>query len=54
MDVKAQVRVLNRAIGNKGTSQGGPEYRRMWVPEPHSYGGAQDAKELENFLFDME
>ena len=26
----------------------------MRMPEPDSYGGAQDTKELENFLFDME
>ena len=24
------------------------------APELHCYGGARDAKELENFLFDME
>ena len=53
-NVKAQIRVLNRAIGNQGPGQGGPEYGRMRVPEPRSYGGARDAKELENFLFDME
>ena len=50
-DVKAQIRVLNRAIGNQGgPNQGGPEYGRMRVPEPRSYGGARDAKELEIFL----
>ncbi|KAK3006274.1 hypothetical protein RJ639_017474 [Escallonia herrerae] len=27
---------------------------RLWVPEPKSYGGARDAMELENFLFDVE
>ena len=29
------------------------DYKRVKVPEPQAYGGAQDAKELENFLFDM-
>ncbi|KAL2235789.1 UNVERIFIED_CONTAM: hypothetical protein Sindi_1311100 [Sesamum indicum] len=27
---------------------------RLRIPEPKAYGGAQDAKEVENFLFDME
>ena len=26
----------------------------MQTPEPRSYGGARDAKELENFLFNIE
>ena len=32
------------------------EVRSMgeWVPKPYFYGGAQDTKELENFLFNME
>ncbi|KAL0391038.1 UNVERIFIED_CONTAM: hypothetical protein Scaly_0460900 [Sesamum calycinum] len=27
---------------------------RLWIPEPKAYGGARDAKEVENFLFDMQ
>ncbi|KAL0374991.1 UNVERIFIED_CONTAM: hypothetical protein Sradi_3414800 [Sesamum radiatum] len=27
---------------------------RLRIPEPKAYGGAPDAKEVENFLFDME
>ncbi|KAL0319907.1 UNVERIFIED_CONTAM: hypothetical protein Sradi_5252200 [Sesamum radiatum] len=27
---------------------------RLRIPEPKAYGGARDAKEVENFLFDME
>ncbi|KAK3019065.1 hypothetical protein RJ639_004352 [Escallonia herrerae] len=35
--------------------EGGAEHSsRPRVPEPKSYGGARDAKELENFLFDIE
>ncbi|KAK3021351.1 hypothetical protein RJ639_045984 [Escallonia herrerae] len=35
--------------------EGGAEHSsRPRVPEPKSYGGAHDAKELENFLFDIE
>ncbi|KAL2251574.1 UNVERIFIED_CONTAM: hypothetical protein Sindi_2279700 [Sesamum indicum] len=26
----------------------------LWIPEPKAYSGARDAKEVENFLFDME
>ncbi|KAK3031127.1 hypothetical protein RJ639_035125 [Escallonia herrerae] len=37
------------------TPAGGAEHSsRPRVPEPKSYGGARDAKELENFLFDIE
>ncbi|KAK3031398.1 hypothetical protein RJ639_037396 [Escallonia herrerae] len=37
------------------TPAGGVEHSsRPRVPEPKSYGGACDAKELENFLFDIE
>ncbi|KAL0322293.1 UNVERIFIED_CONTAM: hypothetical protein Scaly_2525700 [Sesamum calycinum] len=27
---------------------------RLWIPESKAYGGARDAKEVENFLFNME
>ena len=54
-DVKAQIWVLNWATGNQGVlNQGGSEYERIRVLELRAYGGVQDAKELENFLFDME
>nr|CAD1833663.1 unnamed protein product [Ananas comosus var. bracteatus] len=35
-------------------TQGGGHAGRVRVPEPRSFRGARDAKELENFLFDME
>ena len=34
--------------------EGGIQVTKIRVPEPRAYGGARDAKELENFLFDME
>ncbi|KAK3036718.1 hypothetical protein RJ639_030542 [Escallonia herrerae] len=40
--------VLNTPVG------GAEHSSRPQVPEPKSYGGARDAKELENFLFDIE
>ncbi|KAK3001517.1 hypothetical protein RJ639_020809 [Escallonia herrerae] len=45
--------IFSRAVVN--TPTGGMKHSsRPRVPEPKSYGGARDAKELENFLFDME
>lgn len=51
-DLAAKVNLLMRAIGSAGPSVG--EGTKMRVPEPRAYRGARDAKELENFLFDME
>ncbi|KAK3002239.1 hypothetical protein RJ639_021302 [Escallonia herrerae] len=38
----------------KGHRVGAEHSSRPRVPEPKSYGGARDTKELENFLFDIE
>lgn len=48
-----QIGLLQRAVGNAPAvaQDVGPRIR---VPEPQPYGGARDAKEVENFLFDME
>ncbi|KAK2998230.1 hypothetical protein RJ639_022604 [Escallonia herrerae] len=52
-ELQDRVELLSRAVVN--TPAGGAEYSsRPRVPEPKSYGGARDAKELENFLFDIE
>ncbi|KAI4353711.1 hypothetical protein L6164_002642 [Bauhinia variegata] len=42
------------AIGNSNPRDGGLETRKVKFPEPRTFNGARDAKELENFLFDME
>ncbi|KAK2999085.1 hypothetical protein RJ639_023981 [Escallonia herrerae] len=48
-----QVELFSRVVVN--TPAGGMEHSsRPRVPEPKSYGGACDAKELEKFLFDVE
>ena len=52
-ELKAQVSVLQMAVGRVGSSSG-DRGKRAKVPEPKRYEGARDAKELENFLFDME
>ncbi|KAK3036749.1 hypothetical protein RJ639_029714 [Escallonia herrerae] len=52
-ELQDQVELLSRAVVN--TPAGGAEHAsRPRVPEPKSYGGARDAKEVENFLFDIE
>ncbi|GAV76928.1 hypothetical protein CFOL_v3_20401, partial [Cephalotus follicularis] len=49
---KDQVIVLVRVMSYIGSNN--MEARRVKVLELRLYEGAQDAKELENFLFDME
>ncbi|KAK3018426.1 hypothetical protein RJ639_003447 [Escallonia herrerae] len=52
-ELQDRVELLSRAVVN--TPAGVAEHSsRPRVPEPKSYGGARDAKELENFLFDIE
>ncbi|KAK3036586.1 hypothetical protein RJ639_031203 [Escallonia herrerae] len=52
-ELQDRMELLSRAVVN--TPAGGAEHSsRPRVPEPKSYGGARDAKELENFLFDIE
>ncbi|KAK2996795.1 hypothetical protein RJ639_026183 [Escallonia herrerae] len=52
-ELQHRVELLSRAVVN--TPVGGAEHAsRPRVPEPKSYGGARDAKEVENFLFDIE
>nr|CAD1839580.1 unnamed protein product [Ananas comosus var. bracteatus] len=55
IELFARVGLLTRAMGNAPPApQGGGHAGRVRVPEPRSFRGARDAKELENFLFDME
>ncbi|XP_028107290.1 uncharacterized protein LOC114306273 [Camellia sinensis] len=50
--LSGRVGVLTHAFGN--APSGGMEFTRARVLEPRAYCGTQDAKELDNFLFDME
>ena len=52
-ELKAQVSVLQMAMGRVGFSSAN-RGKRAKVPESKRYEGARDAKELENFLFDIE
>ena len=54
-ELNTKVNLTMRALGNAPAA--GPavmDYGRVKVPEPRPYNGARDAKDLENFLFDME
>ena len=50
VEMNAKLNTTMLAVGKQPVT----DYRKVKVPEPQSYGGARDAKELENFLFDME
>ncbi|XP_060673257.1 uncharacterized protein LOC125420382 [Ziziphus jujuba] len=52
--INTKLAIIMRAVENRPAVPMGGDYGRMKVPEPRAYGGARDAKELENFLFDME
>lgn len=53
-DLNNQVSVLVKVVGSSGGGGGGTNaHTRVHVPESRSYRGACDAKDLENFLFDM-
>ncbi|KAL0415947.1 UNVERIFIED_CONTAM: Transposon Tf2-12 polyprotein [Sesamum latifolium] len=48
-----QIGLLQRAVSNTPVVAHDAG-ARLRIPEPKAYGGARDAKEVENFLFDME
>ena len=50
-DLESEIAVLKKAVVNIPGSGGSSKPR---VPEPKSFGGARNSKELENFLWDME
>ena len=55
LEMNTKLNLTMRAVGSQpATGPIGMEYGRVKVPEPRPYGGARDAKDLENFLFDME
>lgn len=51
-DLKAEVTILRLAVANM--PRGGEEHAKIKVPEPKSFDGVRGAKELENFLWDLE
>ena len=50
-DLEGEIPVLKKAVVN---IPGGGGSSKPKVPEPKSFGGARNSKELENFLWDME
>ncbi|KAL2246417.1 UNVERIFIED_CONTAM: hypothetical protein Sindi_2909900 [Sesamum indicum] len=48
-----QIGLLQRAVGSTPMVAHDPG-ARLRIPEPKAYSGERDAKEVENFLFDME
>ncbi|PIN25087.1 hypothetical protein CDL12_02170 [Handroanthus impetiginosus] len=51
--ITTDLRLLKRAVGSD-TADNRPSSSKVRVPEPKPFGGARSAKELENFLWDME
>ena len=52
--IESDVALLKAAaVGTSGSARGG-EGSKLKVPEPKQFGGSRNAKELENFLWDME
>ncbi|KAG8373314.1 hypothetical protein BUALT_Bualt11G0011100 [Buddleja alternifolia] len=51
--VNVEISVLKRATGSVVSGDGGPS-SKLRMPDPKSFGGERSAKELENFLWDME
>ncbi|RWV92044.1 hypothetical protein GW17_00045622 [Ensete ventricosum] len=53
-ELTTKVMLLTRTLNAGGNNTRAAPPQCFRAPEPHCYGGARDAKELENFLFDME
>ncbi|KAG6533506.1 hypothetical protein ZIOFF_007381 [Zingiber officinale] len=51
-DLRYEIIVLRRAMASR--SEAVPQRPLVRVPKPKSFGGTRSAKELENFLWDME
>ncbi|RWW66100.1 hypothetical protein BHE74_00026554 [Ensete ventricosum] len=54
MELMAKVALLTRTLNAGGNNTRVAPPQSFRVPEPHCYGGAKDANELKNFLFDIE
>ncbi|KAH0773471.1 hypothetical protein KY290_010608 [Solanum tuberosum] len=51
-DKVQEIVVLCQAVAVLGSTRG--ESSKVKIPEPKAFGGARSAKELENFIWDME
>ena len=52
--LEGEIVLLKRAMVHETPSASDRPPTKVRVPEPKSFGGAQNDKDLENFLFDME
>lgn len=57
-DIHVEVQILSMAMANLNNSDvdalAGRGFTSCKVPEPKAFGGAKGARELENFIFDLE
>lgn len=53
-DLEDEVSLVKRAIHGSSRGGGDPLSQKIKVPDPKSFSGTRNAKELENFLWDME
>ena len=51
---EGEIVLLKRAIVQGTPSASDPPPTKVQVPEPKPFGGARNAQDLENFLWDME
>ena len=49
----AEISILKKVVAQSPSTVSGPP-QKVRIPEPKGFGGARNAKELENFLRDME
>ncbi|KAA0032569.1 uncharacterized protein E5676_scaffold284G00580 [Cucumis melo var. makuwa] len=52
-EMKVQVNLTMRAVGNQISNQAYSVSSKFKIPEPKAFNGNRDAKELESFIFDM-
>jgi len=53
-EMKTQGNLTMRAVGNQTPNQTLAMPNKFKIPEPKAFSGNRDAKELENFIFDMD
>ena len=54
-ELSAKLNIMIQTMGKEPVpAPGGIKFTRVKMPEPRHYGSTRDAKEVENFLFNME
>ena len=52
-EMKTQVNLTMQVVGNQTPNQMLAMPNKFKIPEPKAFSGNRDAKELENFIFDI-